>query len=147
MVLIKIKDYCIKVDERTVSKDQYHPPKFTMTHNMHSSPVNPQKKLIIVDDSDSATESETDYTSGMEWPGPENQLGLEQESRWEYPVNMEVAVEKNGKIKQHERRHNTEISSRQSELRDSSQSGRRSQQDNSYQNQCETVLRKPNEGE
>ena len=43
-------------------------------------------------DNDSSTESDP---SGVEWPGPENQLGLE-------PDNQAVGLDKEGKIKHHE---------------------------------------------
>lgn len=64
-----------------------------MMHNKHSSP-------ITLFDEDSNTESETEASSCVEWLGPENQLGLEQEDPFGVEPDDEVNVEiEKGEIK------------------------------------------------
>lgn len=65
-----------------------------MAYNRHSSP-------ITIFDEDSITESDTDApaSSGVEWLGPENQLGLELEDQFGVEQN-EVNVDgEKGEIK------------------------------------------------
>jgi hypothetical protein len=62
-----------------------------MTQKKYSSPIPssiPDKDI----DNNSSMESDP---SGMEWSGPENQLGLE-------PNNQAVGLDKGGKIKHYE---------------------------------------------
>ena len=95
MVLTKIEDYCIKINLQFQRIDITPPPKFTTVCNMYSSPITPHKQVIIVDDS--ATESDTDHTSSVEWSGPENQLGLA--DNWWGSKADEVTEDKNSKTK------------------------------------------------
>ena len=66
-------------------------PEPTMTQKKYSSPILssiPNKDV----DNDSSMESDP---SSTEWPGPENQLGLE-------PDDQVVGLDKEGKIEHHE---------------------------------------------
>ena len=99
-----------------------------MIQKSYSSPIPssiPNKDV----DNDSSTESDP---SGVEWLGPENQLGLE-------PDNQVVGLDKEGKIKHHETIVIYWDLPRQSRLHDPS---RQSQQRDSYKHQYEAVIRK-----
>ena len=66
-------------------------PEPTMTQKRYYSPI-PSSVPDEDVDNDSKTESDP---YGAEWPGPENQLGLE-------PANQAVDLDEEGKIKHYE---------------------------------------------
>lgn len=65
----------------------------------HTSPsMTPHKTVFISSDENTDSSTESDTSSGLEWLGPENQLGLPQEDL----LKMERNLDKEGEIKHHE---------------------------------------------